>query len=188
MKHAGFAVGITLLTMAAAPAALAEQRDYDDGFYDSAKVTHVEPVYQIERINAPRRECYDEPVTHYRERNDSYTGLIAGGIVGGAIGNRFGHGRGRDIATIAGVALGASIGRDLSRDEEVAYTTTEQRCHEVDNYYEQRNIIGYDVSYRYKGHDYVTRTDRDPGRTIRVKVSVSPDERSYSDDPYRYNY
>ncbi len=175
MKQPGFVLGIALLTTAASPFAFAQDDDYaDDGYFDYANVIHTEPVYTTERVNSPRHECWDEQVTEYRDGNRSYTGPIVGGIVGGAIGNRFGHGSGRSIATIAGLALGASIGNDVSRHDDYAYNTTRERCREVDNYYEQRHSAGYDVTYRYRGHNYVTHTDADPGNTLRVKVSVSP--------------
>ena len=38
----------------------------------------------------------------------------------------------------------------------------------------EEHIAGYDVTYRYQGRLYHTRTDYDPGRRIRVRVEVTP--------------
>ena len=36
----------------------------------------------------------------------------------------------------------------------------------------QDDVIGYDVTYRYGGREYTTRTDHHPGDRIRVRVDV----------------
>jgi len=40
----------------------------------------------------------------------------------------------------------------------------------------EERLEGYDVTYRYDGEVYSTRTRNDPGDTIRVSVSVVPVE------------
>jgi uncharacterized protein YcfJ len=38
-------------------------------------------------------------------------------------------------------------------------------------------VVGYDVVYRYQGREYTTFMPYDPGRTVKVRVQVSLDER-----------
>jgi uncharacterized protein YcfJ len=35
-------------------------------------------------------------------------------------------------------------------------------------------LLGYDVRYVYAGQTYETRMDRDPGKSLRVRVAVNP--------------
>ena len=37
-----------------------------------------------------------------------------------------------------------------------------------------RQLIGYDVEYRYRGEVYMSRLDYDPGERLRVRISVTP--------------
>ena len=173
----------TALTIAAAgaPAALADP-PHRRGFQDTAKVVKVTPLTRTVRVSEPRRECWEEPVTRYRERrvvttSDSYTPAILGGILGGVAGNQFGSGTGKDVMTIAGTVLGASIGRDHNNRPRYAaepYRTYEERCRVVDDYYEEDRVDGYRVTYRYKGRHYTTTMDHHPGDRIPVGVSVYP--------------
>lgn len=158
------------------PFALAGPHGGDFGDY--AKVTRVEPLVEVVRVPTERQECWQEEVVHRQGgRPDSFTGTILGGIIGGAVGNQFGAGSGRDAATVAGVALGASVGHDMSRRTPArTYSTLEDRCEMVPDYRTEERIEGYRVYYRYQGHDYVTRMPYDPGKRLRVQVSVAPAE------------
>ncbi|NKF24161.1 glycine zipper 2TM domain-containing protein [Solimonas marina] len=143
-----------------------------------ARVVHSEPVYQAVRVDQPRQECWNEPVTYRDPRYDNNVaaGGIIGAIAGGVIGHQFGQGGGRAVATALGVAVGAGVGANTAaantpRAERVGY---QQRCREVaDTHYEDQ-VIGYDVTYRYGGRDYTTRMPYDPGERIAVNVSVQP--------------
>ncbi len=39
------------------------------------------------------------------------------------------------------------------------------------------SVTGYNVTYRYQGHDYTDFLPYDPGRTVKVNVKVSLAER-----------
>ncbi len=146
-------------------------------FYDYAKVVDVAPVVRVVRVNEPRRECWDEEVPVYETGYRSSTPMILGGIIGGAAGNTMGKGRGKDAATIAGVLLGGSIGRDIGQDHQrpaTVHHVTETRCRQVNDYREEERVDGYDVSYRYQGQLYHTRMPYDPGKKVRIRVSVEP--------------
>lgn len=152
-------------------------RYQDEGYYDTARVVEVTPVYRIVQVSTPRRECRDEQRVHHAAvYDDSATPTILGGLMGGVVGSRFGGGKGRDVATVAGVLLGASLANDLRRNryQGDSYVTSEAVCREVSLYSEHEELDGYQVRYRYQGKTYSTRTDHDPGKRIRVHVQVTP--------------
>ena len=96
---------------------------------DVATVISATPI--LERVSAPRRECFTEQVTAYDERRvprdvreeyvaesrpRSGAGALLGAIVGGVIGHQFGHSTGgRDHGTAAGAVIGGLIGNDVER-------------------------------------------------------------------------
>jgi uncharacterized protein YcfJ len=178
---AGMIAGISL------PAAANKYRDYNNSAYDYARVVNVEPVVETYQVNNPVEECWDEQVRHdtyYDDRRPkNRTADIIGTIIGGAIGNRFGHGDGRKIATVAGAVLGRSVGRNVRRNNEyrnrdhrdASYTyETVKRCELRDSYTTKEHIIGYDVSYKYRGNVFQTQMSNQPGDKIKVKVTVDP--------------
>jgi uncharacterized protein YcfJ len=150
-------------------------------FQDYAKVVASTPVY--EKINEPRRECWEEEVRYEpryerQYRRDSNAGsTIIGGLVGGVLGNSIGKGDGRKAATAIGAVLGAVAGDNYADSRRGDYQPSEsrvrveQRCREIDNW--SRRLTGYDVTYRYQGQEYTSFMTRDPGNSVRVNVSVS---------------
>ncbi len=161
-------------------AAAGHERDYaQPRFFDYAKVIDVEPIIRHVRVAQPRNECWEEEVPVYDHGYRSATPMIIGGIIGGVVGHTMGKGRGKDVATVAGTVLGGSIGRDIGRSSSHSgdyRTVAREQCRVVEDYEEHERIEGYNVTYRYKGEDYVTRMDREPGSRIRVAVSVEPAE------------
>ena len=152
--------------------------------YDFARVVDVQPVYDDVRVPEPREVCWNEPVTYAEPRHTQYrprsgTQEVVGGIIGGLIGNQFGHGDGRAAATIAGVALGASVARDSERRRyydgyapRYQRTVNERRCEVRNDHRRERVLVGYDVTYDYKGTVGHTFSERQPGTEIRVRVDV----------------
>ncbi|HKK14445.1 MAG TPA: glycine zipper 2TM domain-containing protein [Gammaproteobacteria bacterium] len=152
---------------------------HDAAYGDYAKVLDVDPIVRQVRVSTPRRECWDRQVQVPVDRDGyrSATPMILGGIIGGVVGSNIGNGRGRDAATIAGAVLGGSIARDVSRRGEGGpdYTTaTETHCRTVNDYHQEQRVEGYRVTYRYHGRRFVTRMNHDPGRRLRVRVTVVP--------------
>lgn len=147
-------------------------------YTDYARVTAVEPVVRIVRVETPRRQCRDETVTVTEPAPRTYTPEILGSILGAAVGNQFGSGSGRDVATVAGAVLGGSLGHDYKNRRMAPYGRTyqavERRCGTVHDVHDEERIDGYDVTYRYHGRDYTTRMDHDPGDRLRVRVDVTP--------------
>ncbi|MEJ2609926.1 MAG: glycine zipper 2TM domain-containing protein [Candidatus Thiodiazotropha sp.] len=154
----------------------AEGRDH---YRDTARVIDVEPVYRTVEISEPERNCWDEEVSRYRQNEKDYTPTVLGGIIGGVVAHSVsrGRGRGRDAATLAGTLLGGAIGHDLSRERRGGHYTTsyERRCEVTHHTRNEERLMGYDVTYRYKGRVFTTFTKEHPGDRIPVKVDVRPE-------------
>lgn len=147
---------------------------------DYAKVTDVRPIYESYTRKTPHQECWVETVRYDQDRGDrSATGTILGGIIGAAVGNELGHKkRNKQVGAVAGAVLGASIGRDISRRHETRATESRyrevERCETRYSHRTEQRVVGYDVSYRYRGDEYRTTLDQHPGKRIKVAVSVEP--------------
>ena len=144
----------------------------DSVHYAWADVLRVDPDYDYVRTGRPERECRDEHVTR-REGSNKTGATVLGALIGGALGNTVGKGDGRKAATLAGAVVGGAVGNNSARDGRT-YTETETHCRSVDEGYEERRVVGYDVEYRYRGETYMSRLNYDPGERIRVRVSVNP--------------
>ncbi|WGL17815.1 hypothetical protein PVT68_05840 [Microbulbifer bruguierae] len=152
--------------------------------YDYAIVTSVTPIYQDVQMVEPRTQCWDQTVSY---QQPSPAGAIIGGLIGAAVGRdaargyRHGYGRHRHYHSgnkgagmAAGAAVGAVIGSAISRHNTPVTYGTEQRCQVVEQVSSRRELVGYDVNYRYNGQEFLIRTDRHPGDRIRVRVDVTP--------------
>lgn len=160
-----------ILTLASAPLAA---RPYDDRaappvFYDKARVVDVKPIIEVVQVPTEHRDCWTEEVSGSRTRRSS-GGLLVGGIIGGVIGNHVG--RGDPAATAAGTIIGAAVGNDADRHQyREPYRHTEHHCQVRDEYYEEERVSGYRVTYRYRGENYTTRMNHEPGKFVRLQVS-----------------
>ena len=177
-KTAVALLSIALMSGCASAGRYQHDTDYYDDrsvnyFTDKARVLRVEPVYESLTVNEPETRCWNEKVRSHGYK--SSTPIIAGAILGGVVGNQFGGGSGKDAMTVAGAILGGSIGNDIRHGQPAGGSVRlEQRCETVDKYHEVNELVGYNVKYRYNGNDFWTRTSSDPGKYIRVSVSVSP--------------
>jgi uncharacterized protein YcfJ len=163
--------------------------------YATARVVDVVPVYETVRHAVPTEVCRDERVP-YRgaDARRSSAAPVLGAIIGGAIGNAVGHEkRNKQVGAVAGAVLGGAIGYDLSRrggDAAPAGYRYEEVCEVSHQYREEERIAHYEVSYQYGGEVYSTTLPYDPGRNLRVRVSVTPadghDARG-RDDRHAYN-
>lgn len=153
-----------------------DERRYEDSRYDSsryentryarAKVVHVEPISGYSESRYPRERCYT--VSSDRDRRK---GSIVGAVVGSVVGYKLGGDRGdKRIGSVAGAVVGSVIGQsvaDKGRD-------TRYHCEVTESRYGHAAIIGYNVTYKYKGQRYTTFMDYEPGRWIDVEVNVTP--------------
>jgi uncharacterized protein YcfJ len=169
MKHRGLIIAGALFAGVTATAVA-------DGevYYDHAKVIDARPVYTTVRVSTPREECHDVRVSSGRGKRNTYTSVILGGIVGAAIGNELVHGKHNEWGAAAGALLGGSLGNDFYHRYQSPRSghATERRCRTVESYDRRRELSGYDVTYRYHGREYSTVMDHDPGKRVRVAVSV----------------
>lgn len=156
---------------------------YPHDGYDYAPVTEVVPIYTDVQVRTPRTQCWDQQVAYRQPR--SHAGALIGGLIGAAVGNKVGrhghhgyhgyyHRGNRGATTVVGAAVGALVGNEISRANAPVQYGTEQHCQVVDEYTTHRELVGYDVRYRYNGREFLTRTDQHPGDRIRVRVDVTP--------------
>lgn len=154
--------------------------DYGHDFRDRAKVVSSTPVY--EQINEPRRECWNEYESRetYRSSGNNTGGAILGAVVGGLVGSTVGKGNGKVAAAAVGAATGAVVGDRWNDRGSYAYEERPvERCRVTDNY--RKEIVGYDVVYRYSGRNYSTRLPHDPGEWLDLNVSFSVSEPARGD-------
>lgn len=144
-------------------------------YLDKARVTSVDP--QFESVRVPRQECSNRWISEPRRSGGrEYGGAVLGGVAGALIGNQVGRGHGREAATAVGAVLGAFTGDNLAtrdrwdrNDENLREVT---RCRDVED--EQTRIVGYQVTYEYRGQQFTTLMQENPGRFLPVRVSVEP--------------
>ena len=155
-------------------------------FVDRARVQDVQPEYQ--QVQTPRQECasqyvQDAPqVVQGSERG--YGGLIIGGVAGGLLGNQVGRGHGREAATAAGAVIGAITGDRIQNSNNAPQQVVQAPPREVRSCRTvmdtQQQLTGYRVTYEYRGNQYTTIMHEQPGRSLPVRVSVTPlEEREY---------
>lgn len=139
------------------------RNDYRD---DYARVVRSTPIYREVAIRVPVDSCHMETVAYSERRagGDSFKGTVVGGLIGAALGHEMGR---NGHATAAGGLIGAAIGnnvagggRQVTSYEDREVCTTRYRT----DY--QRELVGYDVTYRYDGRVYNTETRHHPGDRI----------------------
>lgn len=198
------ALAATLLTMVTAPAVHADgknRRHSSHSFTDYARVVDVNPIYSKIAYEKPIRECWLEEQQHttvyegnaHGRRSHNTGGTIAGGVIGGVIGNQLGK-RGNSTtrfgATVVGAIIGSAIANEGPQSNHRRHRRPNQhqsrpvqrpvqsrpveRCTTQVTTEYRREISGYQVTYRYKGQTFTTRTDRDPGDRIPISISIRP--------------
>ncbi|GAB2895405.1 hypothetical protein GCM10027046_25760 [Uliginosibacterium flavum] len=161
-----FRPALALITLLALPGAQAAD------FTDHARVLDVVP--RVQQVNEPREECHTEyRRIESRERGPN-AGALIGGVAGAILGHQVGRGGGRDAATAVGAITGAIVGNQIGSREREIGERPERICRLVDNWVSRTD--SYDVRYEYQGHEYSAVLPYDPGRRLRLHVSITPDE------------
>jgi uncharacterized protein YcfJ len=155
---------ISALGLCALPLAQAAE------FEDFGRVVRVQP--RVEQIRQPRQECRTEYQQVPVQQQRGSGGSVVGGIAGALLGSQVGGGNGKVAAAAAGAIAGAMVGDRVENNGRQDQAV--RQCRTVDAF-EQRTT-GYDVTYEYRGQNYTTFTQRDPGNRIRLRVSVEPDQ------------
>lgn len=136
-----------------------------ESFYDYAKVKSVTPIVETIEHRTPT-QCHYES----KRRHRSATPAILGSIIGAAIGNELGHKKSnKRVGAVAGGILGGAIGADIGRKHRAGG----EYCDHYQVDYEEV-VVGYDVSYRYRGQTYYTTTNEHPGRRIQIRLKFEP--------------
>ena len=134
-----------------------------------AEVLEVKPVRKT--VSTPREECADVTVEkqHPVKDDNRIAGTAVGAVIGGVLGHQVGGGSGKQIATVAGAAAGGYAGNRVQKNmqEKDTYTTTENRCHTVQD--SKHEVVGYDVRYKLGGKVDVVRMKEAPGARIPVR-------------------
>lgn len=170
--------GTALAAALSTPAALAADGYAAESYVVNAPVVDVNPMIEVVEVSTPREVCWNERVERHVADGPRgpRTSTIVGTVVGAAIGNNIARGDDRKGARVAGALLGGAIGRDVGRASasKRRVVSHERRCDIEHVTHEEERISGYRVTYQYNGRTFVTRTDTDPGDTLRLRVSVAP--------------
>lgn len=167
---------LTLIALCFSSPSLAKNKkhhNYNEHF-DYAKVVEASPIFETVSYTYPEEYCRIEKVK-VKNHRDSSTAMILGGIIGGVIGNELGHNRhDKKVRTIAGALLGGSIAKDIKHKKHGYHYTNEEVCTRSNRIEYKKELVGYDVTYRYHGKLYTTITEQHPGKRIQVATSVRP--------------
>ncbi|MFC6670355.1 glycine zipper 2TM domain-containing protein [Marinobacterium aestuariivivens] len=170
------ALVVALLLASPAQADNGHRHHHRDGRgYDYARVIDVDPIVRRQRVRVEREVCWDERVrVDGAHPGDRAGAAVMGAVIGGVVGHEFGE-RDPRAGTLVGAAVGAALGHELAaqRHHRSRYVT-ERRCAVEPDFEYHEAVTGYQVRYRYRGRIYHTRTERHPGKRIRVRVDVSP--------------
>jgi uncharacterized protein YcfJ len=158
-----------------APMAFAQPYNGERDRYreDTARVISSQPVYAA---GEQKEECWNPRAGHYEERRDSHGantlgGTAAGAVIGGIIGHQFNDRAGTALGAIAGGAVGHEVAKNRSGDEQDDLDYS--RCRTVSA--GSGDVVGYDVTYEYRGQQYTTRMDHDPGRRVALGREIRDD-------------
>jgi len=151
---------------------------------DTARVISSQPVYAA---GEQKEECWNPRAGHYEERRDSHSantvgGTVAGAVIGGIIGHQFNDRAGTALGALAGGAAGHEIAKNRGSDEQDDLDYSRCRTVSAGN----GGIVGYDVTYEYRGQQYTTRMDHDPGRRVALGREIRDDGTPF-DSSLSYN-
>ena len=151
---------------------------------DTARVISSTPVYAA---GEAREECWNPRAGHYEERREAshngntVGGTVAGAVIGGIIGHQFNDRAGTALGALAGGAAGHEIARNRGSDDQDDLDYS--RCRTVTA--GTGDVMGYDVTYEYRGQQYTTRMDHDPGRRLALGREIRDDGTPF--DAYAYS-
>jgi uncharacterized protein YcfJ len=146
---------------------------YADGPYrygdraEYARVIEATPVY----ASSSREECWNPSTGTYEARRDSSSGIGKGAAIRALAGGVLGHQIDDGAGTVAGAILGGIVGNEIEKRSERSGDLDVSRC----RYASDNSIEGYDVRYRYRGNEYVTRMANDPGSRLSVGGDINSD-------------
>jgi len=160
--------------------------DREDGRYDDRYAGRYDDRYRNDDRHRNDDRYRNDPWGTYdnldrgQRTQGTETGrnvaTLLGGLVGAALGSKVGGGSARYATAAVGSMVGGMAGREIyessQRQRQEARVTVCDPVREETYRDVQDDVIGYDVTYRYGGREYTTRTDHHPGDRIRVRVDV----------------
>lgn len=173
-----------------------------ESFYAKGKVIAATPIYQTVRVEHIHDNSCWSRVSHHHNSDQHHAGndvaaTVVGAVIGGTVGNvLFKKSDLRGVGTVAGAIIGGSVGNELSHGSHSyqknsykknrhshnlghyssGYRKVSHRrvLHCQEQYSSFEEVSGYNVSYRYQGEIYHTRTRHHPGKKIKLRVTVDP--------------
>ncbi|WDE10566.1 glycine zipper 2TM domain-containing protein [Thalassomonas haliotis] len=195
MKIISKALITVSLLAAAANASAGHHRG--DSFYARGKVINATPVYQTVRVeHIHDTSCWSRVRHSHSSSAHHASNEVAATVVGAVIGGTVGHvlfkkSDLKGVGTVAGAIIGGSVGNEIGHNShshhkaghshsrghyKSGYRHASHRkvLHCRQQYTSFEEISGYDVTYKYQGEVYHTRTRHHPGRKIKLRVTVDP--------------
>ncbi|MGZ5773006.1 glycine zipper 2TM domain-containing protein [Ramlibacter sp.] len=171
-------LSLLLLAAAAAAPALAQSgAQADSALVENARVRSSVPVYA--EVQVPRTECTTQTVMTDKPASPDKPNLVGAGlgaVAGGLLGHTVGGGNGKTAATAVGAVAGALVGNNVASHNAAAQAervpTEVQNCKTVST--AQSRLLGYRVRYEYGGREFESLVRGNPGRTLPVRVAVTP--------------
>ncbi len=124
-------------------------------------------------------------IGHHVTRNINGSGNVGATLAGAAIGSTLAHTAARNQIspqrhnqnrghTTSSHDRGHNGHGNRGHGRNHQRNNSYERCQTVNVSYEERRRDGYNVTYRYHGHIFNTRTTQDPGDRIAVRVQIKP--------------
>ncbi|TCV95915.1 glycine zipper 2TM protein [Luteibacter rhizovicinus] len=92
---------------------------------------------QAQAQSSHRRQVCENVEVRHSDAKDQHqiAGTAIGAVAGGVLGHQVGGGKGKTLATVAGAVGGGYAGNRIQKNnqDKNSYTTTERRCHYVDD-------------------------------------------------------
>jgi len=158
-------------------------------YYEHARVTKSEPIYEYVYKRESNRECYEEKIrvqnhNNNSSNNNSYYGsnsigldTIIGATTGIVIGNQIGKGNGRTAAKIVGGLLGGVVANNMrnqsntkSYDEGYTYETR-TKCYNNPRTIKRKMVTGYKNYFFYNGNEHFKVTNK-PRKKVRITHNI----------------
>ncbi len=126
----------------------------------------------VRPVSVPQTSCTQQQVTV--QPPQSIGGTIFGTVAGALIGSTVGRGGGQVAGAAVGAAAGALVGHSVDEAQSQPYTAPVQNCQTAS--VAQSAIVGYHVTYLYKGSQYDADLPADPGPTVALSFDTNTGE------------
>ena len=155
-----------------------QNNSYNHGRYINAKVVRVVPITgrgsnSRQVVCQPAYSRYEnQPYGSYQSNKSGINaGVVSGAMIGGVIGNQVANGSNRTAGTIVGATIGGIVGNAIAQNNGNNYRGQGQsnNCYQTQGRYANQ-IVAYQVTYRYSGHNHTVMMPYYPDKKIRVRV------------------